>query len=234
MLDQASELVEVMAKKSPRSLKQMMGISSDLAELNHERFQDWEVPFPEGSARPSILAFNGAVYIGLDAGSFNQRDFSYSQKVLRILSGLYGVLRPLDLMMPYRLEMGSKLKTKKGTDLYGFWGSSITEMLNTDLAASPSEKVLVNLASNEYFKSVRTDELEGPVVSPAFLDAKGDGDFRTVSFFAKKARGSMAAWMVRERISDVDQLAKFDGMGYAHDPARSTDDRPAFTRRNPS
>ncbi|MDH4276594.1 MAG: peroxide stress protein YaaA [Acidimicrobiia bacterium] len=234
LLDQASELVEVLAKKSPRSLKQMMGISSDLAELNHERFQEWEVPFPEGSARPSILAFNGDVYLGLDVGSFNQRDFTYSQKVLRILSGLYGVLRPLDLMMPYRLEMGSKLKTRKGKDLYSFWGSTITDVLNADLAASPGEKVLVNLASNEYFKSVRPGELDAPVVSPAFLDAKGDGDFRTVSFFAKKARGSMAAWLVRERITDVDQLPKFDGMGYAHDADRSTDERPVFTRRNPA
>ncbi len=234
MLEQASELVGVMATKSPRSLKQMMGVSSDLAELNHERFQDWEVPFPEGSARPSILAFNGDVYTGLDAGSFNQRDFTHAQKVLRILSGLYGVLRPLDLMMPYRLEMGSKVKTKRGKDLYTFWGSTITDMLNSDLAASPGEKVLVNLASNEYFKSIRTAELDGPVVSPAFLDAKGDGDFRTVSFFAKKARGSMAAWLVRERITNVDQLAKFDGLGYAHDPERSTDERPVFTRRNPA
>ncbi len=232
MLDQASELVEIMATKSPRSLSRMMGISSDLAELNHERFQDWEIPFPVGSARPSILAFNGDVYIGLDAGSFTQRDFTNAQKVLRILSGLYGVLRPLDLMMPYRLEMGSKLKTKKGRDLYSFWGSTITEVLNADLAASPGEKVLINLASNEYFKSVRTDELGAPVVSPAFLDAKGDGDFRTVSFFAKKARGSMAAWLVKERVTDVDQLSKFDGMGYAYDPDRSSDERPVFTRRN--
>lgn len=235
LLDRASELVDIMATKSPRSLSRMMDISSDLAELNHDRFQEWEVPFPEGSARPSILAFSGDVYIGLDAAhTFNQRDFAYSQKVLRILSGLYGVLRPLDLMMPYRLEMGSKLRTRKGKDLYAFWGSTITEMLNADLATSPGEQVLVNLASNEYFKSVHTDELDAPVVSPAFLDAKGDGDFRTVSFFAKKARGSMAAWLVRERVTDVDQLAKFDGMGYAHDPDRSTDERPVFTRRNPA
>lgn len=234
MLDRASELVEVMATKSPRSLSRMMGISAELAELNHERFQEWDVPFPEGSARQSILAFNGDVYIGLDARSFNQRDFTYSQKVIRILSGLYGVLRPLDLMMPYRLEMGSKLRTKRGRDLYAFWGSEITDVLNEDLAASPGQKVLVNLASNEYFKSVRTDDLEGPVISPAFLDAKDDGDFRTVGFFAKKARGAMAAWMVRERISDVDQLAKFDGLGYAHDADRSSAQRPVFTRRNQS
>ncbi len=234
MLEQASQLVDIMATKSPRSLARMMGISSDLAELNHERFQEWEVPFPDGSARPSVLAFNGDVYIGLDAKSFNQRDFTHSQKVLRILSGLYGVLRPLDLMMPYRLEMGSKLKTKKGKDLYAFWGSTITETLNDDLAASPGERVLVNLASNEYFKSVRADELDAPIVAPAFLDAKGDGDYRTVSFFAKKARGAMAAWMVKDRVTDVDQLAKFDGMGYAHDPDRSTAERPVFTRRNPA
>jgi len=232
MLDQAAELVGVMAKKSPRSLSNMMGISADLAEINHERFQDWEVPFPAGSARPSVLAFNGDVYLGLDARSFGQRDFSHAQKVLRILSGLYGVLRPLDLMMPYRLEMGSKLRTRKGRDLYAFWGSSITDCLNEDLAASPGENVLVNLASNEYFKSVRPAELAAPVIAPAFLDAKGDGDFRTVGFFAKKARGVMAAWMIRERVLDADQLVKFDGLGYGYEPDLSSDERPVFTRRN--
>lgn len=234
LLDQASILVDVMATKSPRTLSKMMGISENLAELNHERFQNWELPFPDdpAAARPSILAFKGDVYIGLEAQNFNQRDFTHSQKVLRILSGLYGVLRPLDLMMPYRLEMGSKLRTKKGKDLYAFWGSTITEILNEDLAASPGDKVLVNLASNEYFKSVRPAELDAPVVTPVFLDAKGDGDFRTVAFFAKRARGAMAGWMVKERITDVDHLRKFDGMGYSHDPDRSTDDRLAFTRRN--
>ncbi len=234
MLDQASELVEVMAKKSPRSLSKMMGISESLAELNHDRFQNWEVPFPDDpeAARPSILAFKGDVYMGMEAETFNQRDFTHSQKVLRILSGLYGVLRPLDVMMPYRLEMGSKLRTKKGKDLYAFWGSTITEALNADIAASPGDKVLVNLASNEYFKSVRPADLDYPVITPAFLDAKGSGDYKTIAFFAKRARGAMAGWMVRERITSVDHLSKFDGLGYAYDPDLSTDDRPVFTRRN--
>ena len=234
LLDQASELVEVMAKKSPRTLSKMMGISDTLAELNHERFQSWEVPFPDdpAAARPSILAFTGDVYQGFNATEFNQRDFTHAQKTIRILSGLYGVLRPLDLMMAYRLEMGSKLKTRKGKDLYAYWGSTITDMLNDDLAASPGDKVLVNLASNEYFKSVRPAELDAPVITPSFLDAKGDGDYKTIAFFAKRARGAMASWMVRERITAVDHLSKFDGLGYSFDPDRSSDDRIVFTRRN--
>ena len=232
MLDQAAELVDVMATKSPRSLSKMMSISESLAELNHERFQNWERPFPAEAARASVLAFNGDVYMGLDAGSFNQRDFTHAQKILRILSGLYGVLRPLDLMMPYRLEMGSKLRTKKGKDLYAFWGSTITETLNADMVSSPGDAALVNLASVEYFKSVRPDELDAPVVTPGFLDAKGDGDFRTVAFFAKRARGAMAAWIVKNRVTSVDELTGFDGLGYRYSPLHSGDNRPVFVRRN--
>jgi cytoplasmic iron level regulating protein YaaA (DUF328/UPF0246 family) len=232
MLDQAAELVGVMSTKSPRSLTKMMGISEGLAELNHERFQNWERPFPPDAARASVLAFNGDVYMGLDAKSFNQRDFGHAQKVLRILSGLYGVLRPLDLMMPYRLEMGSKLRTKKGKDLYAFWGSSITEALNADMAGSPGDEALINLASVEYFKSVRPDELDGPLVTPGFLDAKGDGDYRTVAFFAKRARGAMAAWIIKNRVTSVDDLVGFDGLGYQYSPLHCGDNRPVFTRRN--
>ncbi|MGI9594636.1 MAG: peroxide stress protein YaaA [Acidimicrobiales bacterium] len=234
MLDHSEELVGVMVGKSPNTLSKMMGISPQLAELNFERFQNWERPFTTETARQALLAFDGDVYMGLDAKSFNQRDFTHAQKTLRILSGLYGLLRPLDLIMPYRLEMGSKLKTKRGKDLYGFWGEHITNELNAAMAASPGEDVLVNLASNEYFKSVRTDVLEAPVVTPAFLDAKGTGDFKTISFFAKKARGSMAAWIIKDRVKKVAEFEDFGGMGYSFDPTRSTESRPVFTRRNPA
>ncbi|MEM9650532.1 MAG: peroxide stress protein YaaA [Actinomycetota bacterium] len=232
MLDHSAELVGVMAGKSPKVIGKMMSISPQLAELNFERYQDWEVPFTTETARQAVLAFDGDVYQGLDAASLNQRDFTHAQKTLRILSGLYGVLRPLDLMMPYRLEMGTKLKTKRGRDLYGFWGGRIAEQLNADILASPGEDVLVNLASVEYFKSVRTDVLEAPVVAPVFMDAKGDGDYKVIAFFAKRARGAMAGWMIRNRVKSVDDLKGFDGMGYTFDAGRSTLERPVFTRRN--
>ncbi len=232
MLDQSAELVEIMATKSPRQLSNLMGISADLAELNVERFQEWERPFTPEVARQAVLAFDGDVYQGLDAASFNQRDFTHAQKVLRILSGLYGVLRPLDLMLPYRLEMGTKLKTKRGKTLYDFWGDRIADELNKAMVDAPGRKVLINLASIEYFKSVDTSVLESPVVTPAFLDAKGSGDYKTIAFFAKRARGSMAGWIVRNRVKSADELEGFDGMGYAYSPGHSTEDRPVFVRRH--
>ena len=232
MLDESAELVAIMAAKSPRQLSNLMGISPQLAELNFERFQNWERPFTPENARQAILAFRGDVYLGLDAPSFSQRDFTHAQKVIRILSGLYGVLRPLDLMMPYRLEMGTKLKTGRGRDLYQYWGDRIAHELNKAMVDSPGRKVLVNLASKEYFTSVDTDVLEAPVVTPVFLDAKGDGPYRTIAFFAKRARGAMAAWAVENRAKSAGDLEDFDRLGYAFSPDRSTDDRLVFTRRN--
>ncbi len=232
MLEHSAALVEVMAKKSPAKIGSLMGVSESLAELNFDRFQNWEIPFTAENSRAAILAFDGDVYAGMDArNQFKAADFTRAQKSLRILSGLYGVLRPLDLMMPYRLEMGTKLKTSRGKDLYQFWGEAITEVLNNDIAASPGDEVLVNLASNEYFKSVKKSALAAPIVAPAFLDAKGDGDYKVVAFFAKRARGAMAGWMIRNKIDSVSDLGAFDEMGYAFDAKRSTDDRPVFTRR---
>lgn len=232
MLDHSAELIDLMRTKSPAQLSKLMGISQNLAELNFERFQEWERPFTPETARQAILAFSGDVYQGLDAPSFNQRDFTHAQKVLRILSGLYGVLRPLDLMMPYRLEMGSKLANARGKDLYGFWGRLVTDELNKAMVDSPGREVLINLASNEYFRSVDPSVLEAPIVTPTFLDAKGDGDHKIVAFFAKRARGSMASWIVRNRVKAPADLEGFDGMGYTYSAERSTDDRPVFTRRN--
>ena len=235
LLDRSAELVSVMAKKSPDDISSLMGVSSALGELNFNRFQDWERPFTTENARPAVLAFNGDVYTGLNAvESFSERDFTHAQKVLRILSGLYGVLRPLDLMQPYRLEMGTSLKTDAGRNLYDFWGSQIAEELNVAIEASPGANVLVNLASNEYFGAVDVDHLDAPIVAPAFLDAKGDADYKIVSFFAKKARGVMSAWIIQNRITTRKALVEFDGMGYRYDADRSTADRPVFVRRNPA
>lgn len=232
LLDRSHELVGVMARKSPDELSRMMSISPKLGELNFERFQDWTLPFTPENARPAVLAFNGDTYVGLDVrGTFSERDYTHAQKVLRILSGLHGVLRPLDLIQPYRLEMGSKVRTERGSTLYDFWGDDVTDRLNADLAASPGAKVLVNLASHEYFSVVHPDRIDGRIVSPRFLDAKGDGEHKVVSFFAKRARGAMASWIVRERITSAKRLVEFDADGYRYDASRSTPDEPTFTRR---
>lgn len=233
-LDRSRELVEVMAQKSPQELSELMSISPALGELNHERFQDFEVPFTPENARPAVLAFNGDVYMGMEPRSFGERDFTHAQKTLRILSGLYGVLRPLDLMQPYRLEMGSRVATARGSDLYGFWGDSITDVLNADVEASPGARALINLASNEYFGAVNADRLEARLVSPVFLDSKNGAEPRIVSFFAKRARGSMAGWIVRNRVGSVRGLMEFAEDGYGYDPDRSDANRPVFVRYNRS
>jgi len=233
MLDRAGELVEIMAAKSPEEIGSMMSISGELAEVNWERFQNWQPPFTPKNARPAVLAFNGDVYLGLDARhTFSERDFTHAQKTLRILSGLYGVLRPLDLIQPYRLEMGSKLTTTHGRDLYSFWGDQITDALNRDLAASPGSPALVNLASNEYFGAVDPDRLEARVVTPAFLDSKDGGDYKTISFFAKRARGAMAGWIIQNRVKSVRGLRGFDSLGYRFDEPRSSSTHPVFVRDN--
>ena len=233
MLDRSAELVSVMADKTPEDLASMMSISDDLALLNFERFQDWSPPFTPDNARPAALAFSGDTYIGLDPyNGFSERDFTHAQKTLRILSGLYGVLRPLDLIQPYRLEMGSKLKTAAGDTLYDFWGEDITARLNEDLAASPGAAVLVNCASNEYFSSVDTDGIEGRVITPRFLDAKDGGPYKMVGFFAKRARGAMARWIIQNRVKSAKAVLEFDALGYRYSDEHSTKDVPAFIRDN--
>ena len=233
LIDEAESLAKVMAAKSPGEISAMMGISAELGELNFERFQDWEAPFTPDTARPALLAFSGDVYLGMDApNTFTERDYTHAQKVLRILSGLYGVLRPLDLMQPYRLEMGSTLATDRGRDLYQFWGDRITDALNADLAASPGPAAVVNLASNEYFRSVDPDKLDGRLVTPKFLDSRDGGEPKMISFFAKRARGAAAGWIIRSRLKSVRGLRDFTGLGYAHDPDRSAPDEPVFVRHH--
>jgi hypothetical protein len=230
MLDRAEELVKIMAAKSPAEIGALMGISSGLAELNFERFADWERPFTPRNARPAVLAFRGDVYLGLDApGTFSERDYTHAQKTLRILSGLYGVLRPLDLIRPYRLEMGSRLATPEGRDLYDFWGSAITEAIDAAVEASPGSRTLVNLASNEYIKSVKPELLGAPVVSPSFLDEK-DGSYTVIGFFAKRARGAMAGWAIQNRVMSAAGLRGFDRLGYRYAAERSSRLHPVFVR----
>lgn len=211
-LKQSRALVKELKPLAPKDLSQLMGISDQLASLNASRYQEWKTPFTPKNAKQAVYAFKGDVYTGLEAESLKKRDMNFAQKHLRILSGLYGLLKPLDLIQPYRLEMGTKFKNSKGKDLYEFWGSKITDALNTDLKDSKSE-VLVNLASNEYFKSVQKKSLAADVITPVFKDYK-NGQYKVISFFAKKARGLMAAYIIQNRITDVEQIKDFDVAGY--------------------
>ncbi len=228
-IPRSAELVSVLRDMSPAKIGSLMSISDTLAQLNAVRFASWRKTFTETNARQAVLAFDGDVYDGLDARSLNQRQLDWAQKHLRILSGLYGVLRPLDLMQPYRLEMGTRLATRRGKDLYAFWGSEITEALNAALADSKST-ALVNLASEEYFKSVRPAELTVPVITPVFEDWKG-GKYKIISFFAKRARGLMARYAIDPKITKPEGLKAFDSDGYAYDAAASDAGTWVFRRR---
>ncbi len=231
MLDRASELINVMRSKSVAEISSLMDISEELATLNAERYQDFSTPFSMKNARASVLAFAGDVYQGMAAAErFGERDFTEAQKTVRILSGLYGVLRPLDLMQPYRLEMGTKLRTERGTTLYDWWGDQITDQLRADLAQSPGPQVLINLASKEYFSAVKPEKLGTRVISPRFEDEEGTGRYRVVSFSAKRARGEMATWLVLERARTIKAITDFDASGYRYDADASSPDEPVFRR----
>lgn len=230
LLDQSVGLIEIMRTKSPADIAQLMHISDDLAHLNATRYGQWTREHTPATARPAVLAFNGDVYQGLQAHSFDAREFTEAQKSLRILSGLYGLLRPLDLLQPYRLEMGTRLVSGRGRTLYDWWGTQVTDLLAKDLEASPGAPVLVNLASAEYAKVIDLDRLGARVVSPRFEDRDANGTPRIVSFYAKRARGAMAAWLVRGRVRSAAKLVDFDADGYLYDEARSTKDEPVFVR----
>ena len=234
-MDASAELVTLLKDRPAHELASMMRISDNLAELNARRFSQWQPPFTTANAKQAVLAFRGDVYTGLEADDWQPADFDWAQKHLRILSGLYGVLRPLDLIQAYRLEMGTKLNNASGDDLYAFWRARVTESLNAELVSSRSPVVL-NLASNEYFGAVSTGDLTARVVTPAFRDLK-NGSYKMISFFAKKARGMMASWIVRERIRSVDKLSGFTCGGYALNPAMTEaaqDDTLVFTRDTPA
>ena len=227
--EQAAELIEVLRAQSPQQIATLMHLSDALAALNVARYQAYSPRMTERNARQAVLAFNGDVYGGLDARSLGEKDLAWAQKHLRILSGLYGVLRPLDRMQPYRLEMGTALANARGANLYQFWGSRIAEYLDAELEGRRTQ-VIVNLASQEYFKAVDRKALRARVVECQFEDYK-NGKYKIISFFAKRARGLMARYAIAHRIDTPAKLQAFDVDGYAFEPAQSTPDRMVFRRR---
>ncbi|MEL6392664.1 MAG: peroxide stress protein YaaA [Bacteroidota bacterium] len=214
LLDHAESLVKKLRRRSIADLQEMMSISEDLAKLNKQRYKDFERPFTPTNAKPALLAFKGDVYQGLEADTMTEAEIDFAQDHLRILSGLYGLLRPRDLMQAYRLEMGTKLANRKGKDLYAFWGDEITELLNEDLRRSGAELVL-NLASKEYFESLNTDKLIAPVLDIDFREDR-NGKLKFITYNAKKARGRMARLMIQERITKAEDLKSLDVDGYVY------------------
>ncbi|NMP32231.1 peroxide stress protein YaaA [Thalassotalea sp. M1531] len=229
LLSHSQELIEVCKTLTPADISSLMGVSDKIAGLNAARFGQWQQPFNADNARQAVLAFNGDVYTGLDAGSFTDADFLFAQQHLRILSGLYGLLKPLDLMQAYRLEMGTKLANKRGDNLYQFWGEVITNEVNAALVAQ-GDDVLINLASTEYFKSVKKKQLNATVITPSFKDWK-NGQYKMISFFAKKARGLMARYVIQNQITDVEQLKSFNLAGYGFNEELSKGNDIVFTRK---
>ncbi len=230
-IQRTEELVEDARALSPDDIRELMGVSEKIAELNHQRFMNWSRPFSLENAKQSLLAFKGDVYTGLQAETLTTAQLNFAQKHLCILSGLYGLLRPLDLMQPYRLEMGLKFANRGGKNLYEFWGDDITRALNAQVRKSGSP-VLVNLASNEYFRSVQPGALDAEIITPVFKDLKGD-KYRVISFFAKKARGQMARYIIDRELNDPAGLKKFRVDGYRYNRAESTARELVFTRDAP-
>jgi len=217
-----------MQEKDSFQIADLMKLSMNLADLNMQRFQDWHTPFTSENAKQAIFAFSGDVYQGLDANSLDADAISFMQDHLRILSGLYGTLRPLDLMQAYRLEMGTKLPTERGRNLYEFWGSIITDSINSALSEQ-GDDILINLASNEYFSAVKTTNIKGRIITPVFKELR-KGSYRIISFNAKKARGYMSRFIIENRISDPEQLKAFDVADYVYIPDLSSTNEFVFTR----
>ncbi|MDC9726063.1 MAG: peroxide stress protein YaaA [Gammaproteobacteria bacterium] len=224
-LTQSQQLIGGLKKLSTADIASLMKLSDKLAGLNMARFQTWAPPFDLTNAKQAVLAFKGDVYTGLDAESLDASGFEFMQKKLRILSGLYGVLRPLDLMQAYRLEMGTKFANNKGKDLYQFWGSQIRESIESEL----TDGVLINLASNEYFKAVEAKKLNARIITPVFKDWK-NGQYKIISFYAKKARGLMSRYIIDQRIEEPEHIKQFDVDGYRFSPEMSEADEWVFIR----
>lgn len=232
LLQDSQPLIDILREKSEAELMKLMKISEDLATINRERYQDFETPFNLDNAKQSILAFKGDVYVGLGAEDFSEEDLQFGQDQIRILSGLYGILRPLDLMQPYRLEMGTKLQNERGKNLYEYWGSRITELLNADLnATNGQDKSVINLASKEYFSAVEPKELDGALYQVDFKEYR-DGKYKIIAFYAKKARGMMARYAVKNRVTSPEGLKAFNMDGYAFNSELSKPQHFVFTRES--
>lgn len=227
-MDQSALLVEDARGLNPDDIRALMGVSEQIAHLNHERFMNWQSESTSDNAKQAVLAFKGDVYTGLQAETLSEDDLDFAQTRLRILSGLYGLLRPLDLMQPYRLEMGLKFTNQRGKNLYEFWGEQLTDTLNADLVSAKTE-VLINLASNEYFKAVKPKLLNADIITPQFKDLK-KGQYKMISFFAKKARGLMARYIIDNRITEPEALKSFSEAGYYYSDEQSQGDQWVFLR----
>ena len=227
-LDKSELLVSTLKKKSPKKLSELMSISLKLAQLNYERFQEWQLPFSPENAKQAVFVFKGEVYVGLDISRFSNEDLAYAQNRLRILSGLHGLLKPLDLIQPYRLEMGTKLKYRRKNNLYEFWGDLITKSLQTALQEQ-NDDVLINLASDEYFKGIDKKQLKARIITPVFKDFK-NGEYKFLSFYGKKARGMMTRYILLNRINNINDLKFFEEDGYFYNDILSSGDQLVFTR----
>ena len=227
-LEEADYLANKLGKLSSKKLGELMKLSTQLSDLNYERYQNWKAPKElSDDSKPALTVFTGEVFKGIDATTFSQKDFENAQKQLRILSGLYGVLRPLDLMYPYRLEMGTKWNvTPKTKNLYQYWGTKIADYLNAEME---EDEVLVNLASNEYFKSVDTKVLKAKVITPVFKELKGD-KYKVIMMYAKHARGAMARDIIQSQYKDVNDLKGYNVDGYSYNEGLSTEDEWVFVR----
>lgn len=232
LLKHSSMLIEELRRLSPEEVGKLMSISPKLSELNYERYHNYQSKHTKDNSRQAILAFTGDVYQGMELSSWTNNDFKTAQSQIRILSGLYGVLRPLDSIQPHRLEMGTKLKNARGNNLYSFWDSRITDLLNQDIKDSGAD-FIVNLASDEYFSSIKPTELKGKVIKPIFKDEK-DGAFKVISFYAKKARGMMADFIIRNQVESVEGLKKFKTDGYQFDAKTSDGETLVFLRSSPA
>lgn len=228
LLEHSQELIDVSRKLSATDIANLMSVSEKIAKLNVERFNDWQSEFNFSNARQALFAFKGDVYTGLDAYDLNDQHIEFAQNHLRMLSGLYGLLRPLDLMMPYRLEMGTKLQNPRGHNLYQFWGDRITSLINDDLEQANSE-LLVNIASDEYYKSVIERKIKAEIIKPVFLDQK-NGKYKVISFYAKKARGLMARYIIENQLNKAEDLKSFNTDGYYFDAESSLKGELVFKR----
>lgn len=229
LLKESKKLISELKKLEPAEVSSLMKISDKLGTLNYLRFNEWKTPFNLKNAKQALLAFKGDVYTGIEAESFSKQDLNFAQKHLRILSGLYGVLKPLDLMQAYRLEMGTQFENKQGKDLYQFWGGKLTEQINKDLKAAKSN-VLINLASNEYFKSLQASDIDAEIIVPVFKDFK-NGKYKIISFYAKKARGLMSAYIIKNRLKKPEDIKAFNIDGYKYSKSESNGNNWVFLRK---